>query len=243
MNIRGLRKFSLVDYPGKLAAIVFVGECNFRCPYCHNPCLVLDPESQPLITEHEFFGFLDSRKEKLDGVVISGGEPLLQRDLTKFCVKIKKHGFLVKLDTNGSLPQRLITLHHAVRLDSLGIDYKAPTDKYAKASGCATPGLAEQVRESIKFALDANIELDVRTTVHRDLLSAEDLRLMREELDTLGVGSWTLQQFNPVELLDPALADQPTYSDRELLELARSIGGNVLVRGLGGNVLTLPETN
>ncbi|MFA6714325.1 MAG: radical SAM protein, partial [Victivallaceae bacterium] len=111
MNIRGIRRFSLVDFPGKMACVVFVGDCNFRCAYCHNPCLVFDPESQPLISEDEFFGFLEKRRGKLDGVVISGGEPTLQKNLLPFVKKIKAMDFLVKLDTNGSLPEKVFAIH------------------------------------------------------------------------------------------------------------------------------------
>ena len=121
MDLRGFAKFSLVDYPGKIAAIVFSGGCNLRCPFCHNPCLVLDPTSQPRVTEREFFKFLDTRRNLLEGVVVSGGEPTLQKDLAEFVSGIKERGFLVKLDTNGTRPEVLEELLKKRVVDDLGI--------------------------------------------------------------------------------------------------------------------------
>jgi pyruvate formate lyase activating enzyme len=234
MNIRGLQRFSLVDYPGKLACIVFVGECNFRCPYCHNPCLVFDPESQPLITETEFFDFLSKRTGKLDGVVISGGEPSLRNALEDFASKIKEMGFFIKLDTNGSTPDRVIEMHRKGYIDAFGIDYKAPTELYNLISRNNAVNLAAKVRKLIKYAIDNNIPTDIRTTVHKSLLSEEHLREMRVELDTLGVRQWTLQQFHPVDIIDDNLLEQETYSDRDLLNISRSLGSDTKVRGLTG---------
>jgi pyruvate formate lyase activating enzyme len=234
MNIRGMQKFTLVDYPGKIACIFFVGNCNFRCPYCHNPCLVFDPESQPQIFENSVFEFLEKRRGKLEGVVISGGEPSLRKELKAFAARIKDMGFLVKIDTNGSNPDRVIECLEENLVDSLGVDYKAPAERYHEIAACQIDDLSQRVHRILKFAVEKQIPIDVRTTVHRRLLSRECLSQMRRELDELGVKEWTLQQFNPTEMIDDDLPNEPTYSDSELVRIARELGGNTKVRGLKG---------
>ena len=237
MNIRGMTRFTLVDFPGKMACVAFVGNCNFRCGYCHNPCLVFDPESQPLISEDEFFKFLGKRQGKLDGVVISGGEPILRKPLLSFIRKIKDMGFLVKLDTNGSMPEKVFKIHNEAGLDALGVDYKAPLDKYNEISQCHVPELGEKTLKVIKFALDKDIFIDVRTTVHKALLSKTDLSKMRGELSSTGLKTWTLQQFNPVEIIDDSLLEKDTYNDLELIKIAHSLG-DTNVRGLSGIIIS-----
>ncbi len=237
MDLRGLTRFSLVDYPGRIGCIAFAGGCNLRCPFCHNPCLVFDPGSQPRVTEKEFFNFLASRRGKLEGVVISGGEPLLQPELGEFIARIRNEGFLVKLDTNGTLPERLAAILSGPGVDALGIDYKAPRARYGVLTGTGQDGLGEKVGESLRLALAAGVELDVRTTVHRALLGEDDLGAMLRELAEAGVRNWMLQQFNPVEVIDDELPGVATWSDAELVRLAKSLGGGVRVRGLHGRVI------
>ncbi len=237
IDIRGIFNFSLVDYPGHISCIVFTGGCNFRCPFCHNPCLVLDPGSQPRITEKQLFHFLKQRKGKLEGVVLSGGEPTLQMELGGLVSKIHAEGFLVKVDTNGSSPETVKELIDSKNVSAFGIDYKTPAADYPALTGSQIPGLAEKVQTSISLVLASGLDLDVRTTVHRSLLSPEKLAVMHGELMRLGVKQWTLQQFNPVEVIEDTLDKQPTYSDAELVALARSLGKNVRVRGLGGHIL------
>lgn len=237
IDIRGLQTFSLIDYPGKISCVVFTGGCNFRCPFCHNPCLVFDPASQPKVTGPQFFHFLETRKRRLDGVVISGGEPTLQKDLPEFAAKVRAEGFLVKLDTNGSHPEVLEQLLADSALNAFGIDYKAPASRYAELTGAEDAGVYDWVRRSLELALSSGAELDVRTTVHRRLLSEEDLSRMYEELRALGVTRWVLQQYNPVEVIDDELSALPTYSDQELIRMAGSLGSGVHVRGLTGRIL------
>ena len=236
MNIRGMVRFTLVDFPGKMACVAFVGDCNFRCGYCHNPCLVFDPESQPLIGEDEFFAFLEKRKGKLEGVVISGGEPALRPPLHSFITKIKEMGFEVKLDTNGSMPDKVIDIHQKTGLDALGIDYKAPLAKYNEISQCPVEDLGSRTLKLIKFAVDNDIALDVRTTVHKALLSEQDLAAMRDELSSVGLKDWTLQQFHPGDVIDDGLLEQETYKDRELINIAERFG-DTYVRGLNGIII------
>lgn len=237
MDIRGISYFSMVDYPGRLSAIIFCGHCNYRCPYCHNPCLVFDPASQPRVTEKELFHFLARRVGKLDGLVISGGEPTLQPDLADFALRVRAAGFKVKIDTNGSRPEVLAELHARGGVDALGIDYKCPADRYADFTRCDLPELAGQVARSIALAVGQDIPLDVRTTVHRALLTEADLRRMHLELQALGVKVWTLQQFHVVEVIDDDLAGRATWSDAELVAVARSISPEIRVRGITGRYL------
>ncbi|MCF7790987.1 MAG: anaerobic ribonucleoside-triphosphate reductase activating protein [Victivallales bacterium] len=231
MDIRGITKFTLVDYPGKLACIIFTGGCNFCCPYCHNPFLVVDPESQPLVAEEEFYQFLESRKGKLDAVVISGGEPALQQDLFDFAQKIKDKGFLVKLDTNGTKPETVKELHKNKCIDYIGLDYKAPTKKYHIAAGVMDSKISQKVKETIMYAVSNKLSYDIRTTVHKALIKETDMALMRKELDCLGVKEWTLQQFHPAEIMEDELLEIPTYTDTELKEIAAQFK-NTKVRGL-----------
>jgi pyruvate formate lyase activating enzyme len=232
MDIRGLTKFSLVDFPGKLACIIFVGRCNFRCPYCHNPYLVIYHESQPKITEDEIFDFLRQRKGKLDGVVISGGEPSLYYETAEFAKKVKSMGFSVKLDTNGSHPERIIDMCKHGLVDMLGIDYKAPTYAYNTITSCEIKDLPERIHTLIRYVVKSNIPCDIRTTVHQKFHSPETLKNMRMELDELGVNEWHLQQFHSTEIIDESLLAESTYSDRELKKIASEIGGNTKVRGV-----------
>jgi pyruvate formate lyase activating enzyme len=186
-----------------------------------------------LIEEDEVFSFLRRRVNKLDGVVVSGGEPSLRNGLSDFMRKIKELGFLVKLDTNGSNPEKVIENHKAGYIDALGVDYKAPGYKYNEISSSCSPGLSEKVRMLIKYAVDEDIFIDVRTTVHKALLSCDDLKHMREELDSIGLKEWTLQQFNPVDIIDEELLTTATYSDSELVGIASGMD-NTRVRGLKG---------
>ncbi len=235
MNIRGMIKFSLIDYPDRIACVIFVGGCNFRCPFCHNPHLVIDPESQPQMDEDVFIDFLKSRVRKIDALVISGGEPALRPNLSTFLKKVKDLGFMVKIDTNGSQPDIIISNHSEGLIDMLSIDYKAPAAMYPRLTGRADPEIPGNVARTIRYAVEKGISLDVRTTVHRNLLSSEDLGVMRDELNSMGVSRWTLQQFNPAESLQEDLKEIPTFSDEELCDIARSLGNHTRVRGLVKN--------
>jgi pyruvate formate lyase activating enzyme len=227
-----MAKFSLVDYPGKLSCVLFTGGCNFRCPYCQNPYLVIYEMTQPKISEKEIFSFLSSRIGKLDGVVISGGEPTLREGLAKFAEKVKKMGFLVKLDTNGSFPDKVIEMLENGVVDMLGIDYKAQPSDYPKVTGTKTRDLPERVAKLIKYAVENDIPCDIRTTVHERYHSKEALRCMREKLNTMNVTQWCLQQFHNVEVIDETLQEESTYSDTELQQIADELGNGTYIRGV-----------
>lgn len=232
MNIRGLVKFSLIDFPGGISCVIFVGYCNFRCPFCHNPHLVLDPESQPEISQATVIDFLRERKGKIDAIVISGGEPTLRPRLSEFLEQIKEFGFHIKLDTNGSNPEVVRRLFEAQLIDSLGVDLKAHRDKYAVLAGRNNPVMIENVYRTLRYAVQQKIPIDVRTTVHKELLDAKDLGMMRAELDEIGIDEWTIQQFNPVAIIDETLKTKETFSDCQLAEIARTLGGKTKIHGI-----------
>jgi pyruvate formate lyase activating enzyme len=173
MKIGGLQKFSLIDYPGKTAAVVFTQGCNFRCPYCHNPELVYPEQFGALLDNEEVLAFLGSRAGQLDGVVISGGEPTLQDSLPEFLRRVKALGYSAKLDTNGSRPDVIKTLLSEKLLDCVAMDIKAPPLKYAAASGCQN--VLPAVLESISLLKSAVIERYFRTTFDKTLLCQDDL--------------------------------------------------------------------
>ena len=171
MVIKGLQKLTLLDYPEKCAAIVFTSGCNLRCPFCHNSSLI-PFDKQGDITEQEFFAFLSKRKGLLDGVVISGGEPLLQKDISSFIYNIKEMGFLVKLDTNGTNPTLLKKLVSNGLIDYVAMDVKNSPKNYAKTVGVEAFDIAP-VLESIEFLLTGVVDCEFRTTVVDELFDEQ----------------------------------------------------------------------
>lgn len=180
MLIYGLQKLSLLDYPEKMAATVFTGGCNFCCPFCHNAGLVTKLDESAAISQEEFFSFLEKRKGLLDGVCVSGGEPLLQNGIEEFIKKIKNMGFLVKLDTNGSFPQKLGSLLNKRLVDYVAIDIKNSPLKYAKTAGKKSLDL-EKIKESVKLLKSSSIDYEFRTTVVKEL---------HDECDIEEIGKW-----------------------------------------------------
>lgn len=160
--IGGLQKVTLLDFPGKVACTVFLTGCNLRCPYCHNPDLVLTKDNGKYISEKEFFEFLLSRKGKLDGVCITGGEPTLYPNLTNLIRRIREMGFLVKLDSNGTVPEILKPLLREKLLDYVAIDIKNAPSQYAETCGA---DVIEYVEKSVALLKNSNIDYEFRTTV------------------------------------------------------------------------------
>ena len=183
MNIVGLQKMTLLDYPGKVACTVFLGGCNFRCPFCHNKDL-LDGKAEPWITEEELLKFLKKRQGLLDAVCISGGEPTLQRELTELARKIKDMGYLVKLDTNGSNPTLLKELVEAGVLDYVAMDIKNCPQRYGETAGVPKMNL-EKIQESIRLLMSDAVDYEFRTTVAEQLHSAQDMKELGQWLQTL----------------------------------------------------------
>ena len=173
MIIKGLQKTTLLDFPGKVACTIFTGGCNFRCPFCHNASLVLDCNEIQSISENDFFSYLSKRKGILDGVCITGGEPLINSDITDFIKKIKSKDLLVKLDTNGSFPDKLEALLDSGLLDYVAMDIKNSNVKYALTAGVEK--FPENIEKSIEIIIDKAPDYEFRTTVVRELHNMEDI--------------------------------------------------------------------
>jgi len=196
MRISGLQKMTLLDYPGKIACTVFLGGCNFRCPFCHNGEL-LDGSGEPVMDEQEFLGFLSKRKGLLDAVCISGGEPTLQAGLADLLEKIKKMGYLTKLDTNGSRPEVLKALVERGLLDYVAMDIKNSPERYAQTAGAAVQ--PEKIEESIRYLLEDHVDYELRTTVVAQLHDVESVVKMGEWVTACADGKkakrWFVQPF------------------------------------------------
>lgn len=218
MRIGGLQKCSLIDYPGKISAIVFTIGCNFRCPYCHNPELV--DETAHEMPEEEIFTFLEKRKNLLDAVTITGGEPTMHNDLIPFIQKIKDMRFLVKLDTNGTNPDVIERVQQEHLVDYIAMDIKAPVVLYEKTTGRPVNG--DTIRRSIKLLMNGTIPYEFRTTVVKTLLSPEDIRSIGE--DIRGATHYYLQKFIPTKTLNPAFLRKTTYTDAEFEEMRTMMG-------------------
>ncbi|MCH3915466.1 MAG: anaerobic ribonucleoside-triphosphate reductase activating protein [Acidaminococcaceae bacterium] len=173
MKLLGLQKLTLLDFPGRMACTVFTGGCNFRCPFCHNASLVVNPNEQDVLPVEEFFAFLEGRKGLLDGVCVSGGEPLIQPDIEEFISRIKKMGFLVKLDTNGSYPETLKSLVDQKLVDYVAMDIKNSKENYFKTSGTDKIDLA-RMEQSAALLMEGTVPYEFRTTVVKELHSEED---------------------------------------------------------------------
>lgn len=178
--INGFNKTTLLDYPGHLAATIFLGGCNFRCPFCHNASLVLSAEIQPIISKDEIFATLKKRVRILEGVCITGGEPTLYAGLYDFIKQIKDLGFLVKLDTNGSNPHIISKLLEDKLIDYLAMDIKNSKEKYATTTGIKNIN-TDKISESISLLLNSNIDYEFRTTAVKNF---------HENSDFLSIGQW-----------------------------------------------------
>jgi pyruvate formate lyase activating enzyme len=219
MKIGGLQKFSLIDYPGKTCAIIFTQGCNFRCRYCHNPELVLSDQFVQPIPVKKIMQFLTSRQGQLDAVTITGGEPTLHSDLITFISQIKKIGFLVKLDTNGTNSGILQQLIEQKLVDYLAMDIKAPLEKYEKIVDKTVS--VKEIRASINLIINSDIEHEFRTTIVKSLTSLEDLLKIGQTIQ--GAQSYYLQRFIPSKLIDDKLMTEESYSLEELEKIAQII--------------------
>lgn len=216
MFIGGLQKSSLIDYPEKISAIIFTQGCNFRCPYCHNPELI-EGKASCEISQDALFQFLKTRVGKLDGIVITGGEPTLQKDLPEFIKKIKELGFAVKLDTNGTNPQMLKHLIDEKLIDYVAMDIKSPLDKYCEVV-CAKVD-TKKIEESINILKNSNIEYEYRTTVVKSQLAYEDFEKIGAIIND--APKYYLQKFLPTKTLNRFFVNQSTYSDEEFEEIRK----------------------
>lgn len=221
MKIGGFQKTSLIDYPKKIAAVVFTQGCNFRCGYCHNPELI-EPNNESLINENEIIGFLKTRIGKLDAVVITGGEPCLQSGLIDFVLKIKELGYLVKLDTNGSYPEKISELLDKKIVDHIAMDVKAPIQKYESVSSFQN---TDKILESINLIMNSDIDYEFRTTILKSQLSFDDLKEVSFMIK--GAKKYYLQQFVPTKLLDESLIYEESYLSEELNKIVAELQKNI----------------
>jgi pyruvate formate lyase activating enzyme len=230
MKIGGLQKTSLIDYPSCLSAIIWTIGCNFRCPFCYNKNLVLG--NIKLYQEEEIFSFLNKRKGLLEAVVITGGEPLLQEDIVNFASKIKKQGYLLKIDTNGCNPEKLQELLNKKLVDYVAMDIKAPKKKYEQLTG-VKPDL-KKIEKSIELIKTDAPDYEFRTTFVPDLLKKDDIIEIAKWL--YGAKNYYLQQFkNNPPLISSKFNDIVPYPKEYLIETYNEIKPylkNCAIRGI-----------
>ena len=230
MNISGIQKLTLLDFPGKLACTVFTSGCNFRCPFCHNASLVL-PGMSDHIDEQEVFSFLKKREGILEGVCITGGEPCLQPDLETFIRKVRDIGFAVKLDTNGSFPEKLSSLLEKGLLDYVEMDIKTSKERYPEVCGVQNERLFENVQKSVEILKSSSVPHEFRTTTARELQTKEDFEKIGRWLS--GEKRYFIQQY---EASGELVGDEMTpYEKEELTEFAKVMKNfveNVEIRGI-----------
>ena len=218
MLIGGLQRFSLIDYPGKISAVVFTQGCNFRCPYCHNPELV-SFNREGLIEENYILSFLEERRGKIDGVVLTGGEPTLQSDLVDFLREIKNLGFLVKLDTNGSCPEIIEELLERKLLDYIAMDIKGSLENYSEIINVKVD--IEKIKKSIDIIMHSGVSYEFRTTIVKSQLKRDDILKIGESIRSAEL--YVLQSFRPTKTLDPNFLKETSYTKEELEDIASSL--------------------
>lgn len=218
MQIGGLQKLSLLDYPDRTCCTVFTVGCNLRCPFCHNASMIPPSYSGNIISEDEIFSFLKKRKGLLDGVCITGGEPLLQKDMEPFLSEIKSLGFSIKLDTNGSFPEKLRQLISRGLVDYVAMDIKNSLKKYSKTIGIKNFDLAP-IKESVSILMADVIPYEFRTTVVRELHTEEDMLELAQWIQ--GPEKYYIQNF--VDSDDVLTRGLSGYSEKELQNLLQII--------------------
>jgi pyruvate formate lyase activating enzyme len=233
MIIAGIERTSLVDWPEKICSTVFIAGCNFRCGFCHNPELVLLEEVEKLepMTENELLTALVERKRFIDGVCVTGGEPLLSPDLIPLLRKIKAKGFGIKLDTNGSIPTILKRIIEEKLVDYVAMDIKCPKERYNELTNSKIN--INLIEESVKILRTSNIDHEFRTTAVKSLLKPEDIKEIGSWLD--GSKAYYLQQFdNSLRMIDEAFCKVRPYTPEELQEMLDSVKGNFKKTGVRG---------
>jgi pyruvate formate lyase activating enzyme len=233
MILAGFQKTSLVDWPGEICATVFVAGCNFRCPFCHNPELVeplLISELEPL-KQDDIITELHKRKALIDGVCITGGEPLLFPEIEEFIKRLKDMGLKVKVDTNGTNPKLLQKLIDASLVDYVAMDIKAPLSKYPMAT-CSKID-PELVETSADLLMDSDVEYEFRTTVMPGLLDIDDIEKIGEWLD--GARAYYLQQFTfDRKMLDESYEEVKPYTPGQLKEMLKKVEHHYTLTGIRG---------
>lgn len=228
MNICGYQKTTLLDYPGHVAATIFTGGCNFRCPFCHNSDLILNPTT--LIPEEEIFAFLKKRKNILSGTCITGGEPTLQPDLSDFIEKVRSLGYKIKLDTNGYLPEIIQDLLNKKLLDYIAMDIKAGFSNYVKVCGIQNFNM-DTIKKSISIIENSGIDYEFRTTVVKELHSEQDFQEIIKMISPQS--SYYIQSFKDSgNILTPGLSSCNIDTLNHYLSLVKTKIPNSFLRGV-----------
>ena len=217
LPIKGVQRLSLIDYPGRLCATIFLGGCNFRCPYCYNRDLVLEPDKLASVPLEKVLSFLRENGWGLDGVVITGGEPTIWPDLPELCSAFKEEGLLVKLDTNGTNPEMLEELVSSGLVDYVAMDVKAPLtpEKYSLACGVRAEPFLPKIRRSIEALLSSDVDYELRTTVVPTIHAPGDVKAICEAIR--GCRRYVIQAFKPLgPTIDPRFTDMRPFSEAEL---------------------------
>ncbi len=229
MNISGFQKMTLLDFPGVVACTLFTSGCNFRCPFCHNASLVTHIDNSIRYSEEEVLEYLEKRKGVLDGVCITGGEPLLQGDIAEFLGKIKEMGYLIKLDTNGSFPEKLVSLVEKGLVDYVAMDIKNSKEKYAETTGKADLDISA-IEKSVSFLMSGKVDYEFRTTVVKELHSEEDIENIALWLK--GAKKYFLQNFvDSGDLISENLSAADSTVLCKMQQIARQFIVNTEIRG------------
>ncbi|MEA3409733.1 MAG: anaerobic ribonucleoside-triphosphate reductase activating protein [Candidatus Eisenbacteria bacterium] len=232
--IKGFDQMSLVDWDGMVAATLYTGGCNFRCPFCHNSGLVLLPDQYESIPADEILEYVKKHNDFIDGVVITGGEPCIHSNIGGFIKQLRNAGVGVKLDTNGSFPKLLESLIDKELVDYVAMDVKAPLDfdSYSKSAGITDRRTFEKVRDSIDLLMEGRVDYEFRMTVVPALHRASDLQLVAEQVK--GARRFVLQNYVPRDTLDPAFLKETPYDAERLEEFKKMMApmfDECLIRG------------
>jgi pyruvate formate lyase activating enzyme len=225
--IKGFLETSFVDWPGKVASVIFLSHCNFRCPYCHNYDLVLHPDQLPTIPFEQVIQQIKKYKGWVDGVCITGGEPTLFPALVQLIEQLRNEHMLIKLDTNGSRPEVLKKLIDNHLVEHVAMDVKAPLNQESYSNCCGVSVDLEKIKGSIDLLRKTFISYEFRVTAVPTLLKKENLLMLANELK--GSERLTLQNFNPEHPLDPALKNVKPYMEQEIQEMQEEM--NQILKG------------
>jgi len=230
MRICGLQKLAMVDYPGKLAATVFTGGCNLRCPFCHNALLVTRLDESPALSEDEVLSFLSARKGLLDGMVLSGGEPLMQPGVITFLERVQKLGYAIKVDTNGCYPHVLKEILDRGLADYVAMDIKNSPEKYPQTVGLPHFDLSP-IEESIRLLRESGVDYEFRTTVVKELHTPQDIVSICQWIQ--GAPTYALQNFvDSGNLISSGLHAPEPLALEGFARLSQPFFKQVLVRGV-----------
>ena len=230
MVVKGFARLTLLDYPGRVACTVFTGGCNFKCPFCHNASLAVRAGELPNIQDEEIFSLLNKRKGILDGVCVSGGEPLLMPDLGDFLGRIKEMGYAVKLDTNGSLPERLAAVIDLGLVDMVAMDIKNSPEKYSLTVGVKDFDMSP-VFESADILMRGRLPYEFRTTVVKELHEAEDFERIGKWIE--GASAYYLQSFiDSGDVIEGGHSAHPKETLEGFLSIVQKYVSNSHLRGV-----------